>query len=243
MRRFVPGRFVLKISGEALSGGRGFGADPTVMTEVAESVARAHESGFQIAVVVGGGNYFRGGADSGWTIARAELDNVGILGTVMNGIFLRGALQSLGIDDVRLMTAIPIPSMGEPYIRLRAQHHLDKGKVLILAGGNGQPFVTTDYPSVQRAIELDAEALLVAKNGVGGVMTADPKVDPSARMLTRLSHEDIIDRRIKVMDQAAFVLAKEHALTLKVFDVSRLDQLTSICDGEQIGTLVESSPS
>ncbi|GAB3891521.1 UMP kinase [Kibdelosporangium lantanae] len=243
MRKFVPGRFVLKISGEALSGDRGFGSDPGVTAWFARSVATAYRAGFQIAVVVGGGNYFRGGSNSGWTIPRAELDNVGILGTVMNGIFLRGALQNCDVDEVRLMTAIPIPSVGEPYIRLRAQHHLEQGKVLILAGGNGQPFVTTDYPSVQRAIELDAEALLVAKNGVSGVMTADPKLDASATVLSYLSHEDVIDRRIKVMDQAAFVLAMEHALTLKVFDVSRLDQLTAICDGQQIGTLVESRTS
>jgi uridylate kinase len=199
----------------------------------------AHRAGFQIAVAVGGGNYFRGGSESGWTIPRAERDNVGILGTVMNGIFLRGALQNCGIDDVRLMTAIPIPSIGEPYIRLRADHHLQKGKVLILAGGNGQPFVTTDYPSVQRAVELDAEALLVAKNGVSGIMTADPKLDSSATLLNRLTHEDVIRRRITVMDQAAFVLAMEQRLTLRVFDVAELSQLTDICRGESLGTVVE----
>jgi len=239
MRIPITGRFVLKISGEALSGERGFGCDPVVMDRFAARVAEAHLAGFQMAVVVGGGNYFRG-SDSGWNIPRAERDNVGILGTVMNGIFLRGALAHRGVEEPRLMTAIPIPSVGEPYIRLRADHHLNNGRVLILAGGNGQPYVTTDYPSVQRAIELDAEALLVANNGVSGIMTADPKLDSSARLLSRLSHEDVIDRRIKVMDQAAFVLAMENALTLKVFDVAEIDQLSAICRGEHIGTLVES---
>ncbi|NUT19781.1 MAG: uridine monophosphate kinase [Hamadaea sp.] len=236
----MPKRFVLKVSGEALSGKKGFGSDPEVITHLASCLAEARGAGYQLAVVVGGGNYFRGGDESGWTIPRTERDNVGILGTVMNGIFLRGALLNCGVDDARLMTAIPIPSIAEPYIRLRADHHLNKGKVLILAGGNGQPFVTTDYPSVQRAIELDAEALLVAKNGVSGIMTADPKVDASARLLDKLSHEDVIDRRIRVMDQAAFVLAMENSLTLKVFDVAVLNQLTEICGGEHIGTLVES---
>lgn len=132
-------------------------------------------------MVVGGGNYFRGEAGSGWEISRVERDNVGILGTVINGIFLRGTLLSRGVD-VRLMTAIAIPAIGEPYIRLRADNHLRNGKVVVLAGGNGQPFVTTDYPAVQRAIELDAQTLLVAKNGVEGIMTADPKLDVSATL-------------------------------------------------------------
>ncbi|HEY2791926.1 MAG TPA: uridine monophosphate kinase, partial [Micromonosporaceae bacterium] len=212
MRKSVPRRFVIKISGEALSGEHGFGCDPHAVRHFASCLADAHRAGFQIAVMVGGGNFFRGGADAGWSIPRTERDNVGILGTVMNGIFLRGALTDAGVEDVRLMTAIPIPSIGEPYLRLRADHHLHNGRVVILAGGNGQPFVTTDYPSVQRAIELDAQALLVGKNGVSGIMTADPKLDASARLLRRITHEDVVERRIKVMDQAAFVLAMEHEL-------------------------------
>lgn len=238
MRRFVPGRFVLKVSGEFLAGPHDFGSDPATTAALAAHVADAHRAGYQVAVVVGGGNYFRGGSDDGWDIPRAERDNVGILGTVMNGIFLRGALQNCGVEDVRLMTAIPTPSVAEPYIRLRAHHHLEKGKVLILAGGNGQPFVTTDYPSVQRAVELDAEALLVAKNGTAGIMTADPKLDPSATLLDHITHDEVLRRNLRVMDQAAFVLAREHALTLRVFDVAELHRLAELCRGEHIGTVV-----
>jgi uridylate kinase len=233
----VKDRFVLKISGEALSPPGGFGSDPQIMGAFADHIKAAREAGFQLAIVVGGGNYFRGGAEGGWHIPRAERDNVGILGTVINGIFLRGALLSRGVD-CRLMTAVAIPAMGEPYIRLRADNHLRNGQVVVLAGGNGQPYVTTDYPAVQRAIELDAEALLVAKNGVAGIMTADPKLDSSATLLRSMTYQDALDQRLKVMDQAAFVLAMEHKLTLKVFDVAALDRLTEICQGQNIGTVV-----
>lgn len=232
-------RFVLKISGEALSPAGGFGADPHIVGSFADHIKDASEAGFQLAVVVGGGNYFRGGDGSGWDIPQAERDNVGILGTVMNGIFLRGALLSRGVD-VRLMTAIAIPAVGEPYIRLRADNHLRSGKVVVLAGGNGQPYVTTDYPAVQRALELEAEALLVAKNGVEGIMTADPKIDASATLVESITHEDIVDQRLRVMDQAAFVLAMEHKLKLNVFDVVRLNELVAICRGERVGSVVVS---
>lgn len=233
----MKARFVLKISGEALSTPGGFGSDPRTMGAFADYIKAATEAGFQLAIVVGGGNYFRGGAGGGWDIPRAERDNVGILGTVINGIFLRGALLSRGVD-VRLMTAVAIPAMGEPYIRLRADNHMSNGRVVVLAGGNGQPYVTTDYPAVQRAIELDAEALLVAKNGVSGIMTADPKLDSSATLVPSMSYDDALDQRLKVMDQAAFVLALEHKLPLRVFDVAALDRLTEICQGQNIGTIV-----
>ena len=229
---------MLKLSGEALASDEGFGSDPTVMGAIADQIKQTTEVGFQLAIVVGGGNYFRGGTEQGWGIPRAERDNVGILGTVMNGIFLRGALLIRGVD-VRLMTAVPIPSMGEPYIRLRADNHLNKGRVVVLAGGNGQPYVTTDYPAVQRAVELSARALLVAKNGVAGIMTADPKLDASATLVPSMSYDDALDQRLKVMDQAAFVLAMEHRLPLKVFDVAALHRLTEICQGENIGTIVQ----
>ncbi len=234
----MENRFVLKISGEALSPPEGFGSDPKIMGEFADHIKAAMEAGFQLAIVVGGGNYFRGGTGGGWDIPRAERDNVGILGTVINGIFLRGALLSRGVD-VRLMTAVPIPSMGEPYIRLRADNHLNSGRAVVLAGGNGQPYVTTDYPAVQRAIELNAKALLVAKNGVAGIMTADPKLDSSATLVPAITYDDVLDQRLKVMDQAAFVLAMEHHLPLKVFDVAALDRLVDICRGENIGTVVK----
>ncbi len=149
-------------------------------------------------------------------IERAAADSVGILGTVMNGLMLRGVLKARGDREVRVMTAIPIPSVAEPFIRLKAQAHLENGYVVILAGGIGQPYVTTDYPSVQRALELNADALLVAKHGVDGVYTADPRIDPTARRYDRLSFSEAIAKDLRVMDPSAFILARDHKLTLHV---------------------------
>jgi uridylate kinase len=146
----VVARFLLKVSGEGLSGERGFGTDPDRISELAGSLSAARRRGHELAVIVGGGNYFRGAVAGRWTIPRAEGDNVGILGTIINGILLRGALTERAVDEARLMSAVTIPAMAEPYVRLRAERHLDKGRILILAGGNGQPFVSTDYPAVQR---------------------------------------------------------------------------------------------
>ena len=158
-------RLVVKLSGEALAGTAGSGVDPASLAHVAQEILSVHDLGVQIAVVVGGGNYFRGRMAEGWGISRAEADNIGMLGTVMNALMLRGVLTASGGGDVRVMTAIPIQSVAEPFIRLRAVHHLDRGLIVLLAGGIGQPYVTTDYPAVQRALELDADALLVAKIG------------------------------------------------------------------------------
>lgn len=231
-------RFLLKVSGEGLSGERGFGTDPDRIGELAASLSAAQGRGHELAVIVGGGNYFRGADMSRWTIPRAEGDNVGILGTIINGIFLRGALAEQGISDGRLMTAVTIPAMAEPYVRLRAERHLDKGRIVILAGGNGQPFVSTDYPAVQRALELGASRLLVAKNGTPGVFTADPRQDPDARLLRSISHEEAVRRRLRVMDPAAFVLAAEHGLPIQVFGVEDIPRLADICDGAVAGTMV-----
>jgi uridylate kinase len=192
----------------------------------------------QVAVVVGGGNYFRGRMAEDWGIGRAEADNIGMLGTVMNALMMRGALTARTSADVRVMTAIPMESVAEPYIRLRAMSHLGKGSIVILAGGIGQPYVTTDYPSVQRALELDADALLVAKRGVDGIYDADPETSPDARRYDRLTYAEAIDRDIKVMDTSAFVLAGEQGLTMHVFDIGPPGSMRSICSGQDVGTLV-----
>ena len=173
-------RVAVKLSGEALAGTAGHGVDPASLAHVAREILSVHDLGVQIAVVVGGGNYVRGRMAEGWGISRAEADNIGMLGTVMNALMLRGVLTASGGTDVRVMTAIPMQSVAEPFIRLRAVHHLDRGLIVLLAGGIGQPYVTTDYPSVQRALELDADALLVAKHGVDGVYDSDPKLNPAA---------------------------------------------------------------
>ena len=171
-------RVVVKLSGEALAGSGSSGVDPASLSRVAEEVLSVHDLGVQVAVVVGGGNYFRGRMAEGWGISRAEADNIGMLGTIMNALMLRGALTARTDADVRVMTAVPIHSVAEPFIRLRAMHHLERGMIVLLAGGIGQPYVTTDYPAVQRALELDADALLVAKRGVDGVLRHRPAPQP-----------------------------------------------------------------
>lgn len=232
-------RVVVKLSGEALAGAAGTGADPASLARVADEVLSVHSLGVQVAVVVGGGNYFRGRMADGWGISRAEADNIGMLGTVMNALMLRGALTARTDADVRVMTAVPIHSVAEPFIRLRAVHHLERGFIVVLAGGIGQPYVTTDYPAVQRALELDADALLVAKHGVDGVYDSDPKHNPHAEKFTTLTYEEALAADIRIMDTSAFVLANEQALTMHVFNVAAYGAMRAICEGDDgIGTKI-----
>lgn len=233
-------RVVLKLSGEALAGETGWGVDPAKLAHLADEVLAVHDLGVQVAVVVGGGNYFRGRMAEGWGIGRAEADNIGMLGTVMNALMLRGALTGRTETDVRVLTAVPMQSVAEPFIRLRAVSHLDQGRIVVLAGGIGQPYVTTDYPSVQRALELEAAALLVAKRDIDAVYDRDPNTHTDARRFDRLTYAEAIDQGIKVMDTSAFVLAGEHDLTMHVFDVAQQQLMRRICLGEDIGTLVTS---
>ena len=231
-------RVVVKLSGEALAGKGGSGADPASLARVAGELLSLHEMGVEVAVVVGGGNYFRGRMAEGWGISRAEADNIGILATVMNALMLRGALTARTDTDVRVMTAIEINNVAEPFIRLRAVHHLDRKMIVVLAGGIGQPYVTTDYPAVQRSLELDADALLVAKNGVDGVYDSDPKQNPDAKRFTSLTYDEAISAGIQVMDTSAFVLANEQNLTMHVFDVGAIGVMRRICQGEELGTRI-----
>jgi uridylate kinase len=231
-------RVVVKLSGEALAGAGGTGADPASLARVADEVLSVHELGVQVAVVVGGGNYFRGRMADGWGISRAEADNIGMLGTVMNALMLRGALTARTEADIRVMTAVPIHSVAEPFIRLRAVHHLERGMIVVLAGGIGQPYVTTDYPAVQRALELDADALLVAKHGVDGVYDSDPKINPNAVKYTSLTYDEAIATGVRIMDTSAFVLANEQSLTMHVFDVGAIGVMRGICEGEELGTRI-----
>jgi uridylate kinase len=231
-------RVVVKLSGEALSGAAATGVDPASLARVADEVLSVHNLGVQVAVVVGGGNYFRGRMAEGWGISRAEADNIGMLGTVMNALMLRGALTARTDADIRVMTAMPIHSVAEPFIRLKAMHHLDRGFVVVLAGGIGQPYVTTDYPAVQRALELEADALLVAKHGVDGVYDSDPKHNPDAVRFTNLTYEEALAADIRIMDTSAFVLANEQSLTMHVFDVAAVGVMKSICEGAELGTRI-----
>ena len=231
-------RVVVKLSGEALSGETGTGVDPVSLAHVANEVLSVHDLGVQVAVVVGGGNYFRGRMAEGWGISRAEADNIGMLGTVMNALMLRGALTARTETDVRVMTAVPVQSVAEPFIRLKAMYHLERGFIVVLAGGIGQPYVTTDYPAVQRALELEADALLVAKHGVDGVYDSDPKINPDAKRYTTLTYEEALAADIRIMDTSAFVLANEQALTMHVFDVAGIGVMRQICEGAELGTRI-----
>jgi uridylate kinase len=231
-------RVVLKLSGEALAGPNGWGVDPGALAHLADEVLSVQQLGVEVAVVVGGGNYFRGRMADDWGIGQAEADNIGMLGTVMNALMLRGALTARTDVDVRVMTAMPMQSVAEPYIRLRAMRHLNRGLIVVLAGGIGQPYVTTDYPAVQRALELDADALLVAKRGVDGVYDKDPNQYPDAVRYERLSHQQALAAGVRVMDTSALVLADEHNLTIHVFDVAATGVMRRICQGTDLGTRI-----
>jgi uridylate kinase len=231
-------RVVVKLSGEALAGSAGWGVDPASLAHVATEVLSVSDLGVQVAVVVGGGNYFRGRMAEGWGISRAEADNIGMLGTVMNALMLRGALTARTAADVRVMTAVPIQSVAEPFIRLRGLRHLEEGRIVLLAGGIGQPYVTTDYPAVQRALELDADALLVAKRGVDGVYDSDPRLNPDAVRYSRLTYDEALAAGVRVMDTSAFVLANEQSLTMHVFDVAAVGIMRGICEGAELGTVI-----
>ncbi len=231
-------RVVLKISGEALAGERGWGVDPVSLAHVAREILAVRELGVQVAVVIGGGNYFRGRMADGWGIGRAEADNIGMLATVMNALMMRGVLTGDSSIDVRVMTAVPMNSVAEPFIRLRAIRHLEHGAVVLLAGGIGQPYVTTDYPAVQRALELGADTLLVAKRGVDGVYDDDPNKNPNARRYTELTYSEALTKNIKVMDTSAFVLGNEQNLLMHVFDVAATGAMRSLCEGVEIGTRI-----
>jgi len=234
-------RVVIKLSGGALSGPEPIGLDGAALERVADEVLSVAGRGVQVALVVGGGNFFRGSLAEHWGIERAEADSVGMLGTVMNGLMLRGVLKARGQREVRVMTALPIPSVAEPFIRLRAHAHLERGHLVIVAGGIGQPYVTTDYPSVQRSLELEADALMVAKHGVDGVYTADPRLDPHARRYESLSFRDAIANDLRVMDPSAFILARDHGLTLHVFDIEHAGAMLRILDGDAVGTEISNT--
>ncbi len=196
--------------------------------------------GVEVSLVIGGGNIFRGNMAESWGIERAEADNIGTLATVVNSLMLRGVLKAKTQKEVRVMTAIPATSVAEPYIRLRAIHHLEKGYIVIFAGGNGQPYVTTDYPSVQRAIEVNCDALLVAKQGIDGVLNADPKFDKEARKFRSLHYNDVLLHNLKVMDQSAFILARDYNLPMHVFNFDQPGSMKEICEGKNNGTIISS---
>lgn len=232
-------RVLIKLSGGALAGKEGIGFDPNMIDHIVSEVLSVASLGVQVAILTGGGNIFRGNVSEIWGIERAEADNIGVMGTVINSLMLRGALTAKSDKEIRVMTSTPMNAIAEPYIRLRAIHHLDKGYIVLLAGGIGQPYVTTDYASVQRALELRCDALLVAKQGVDGIYSADPKKDPSARKFKTLSYDDIVKEDLRVMDQSALLLARDYGLPLHIFDFDTKGLMKSIISGDDnVGTYI-----
>ena len=229
-------RILLKLSGELLAGTAGHGIDDSVITSVADEIRQVHEMGVQIGIVTGGGNIYRGLAASTRGMDRVGADYMGMLATVINGLALQHALEKRGLYT-RLMSAIEMARVCEPYIRRRAVRHLEKGRIVILAAGTGNPYFTTDTAAALRAIETGADVILKATR-VDGVFSGDPEKDPAATFFPRISYLDILNRGLKVMDSTAISLCMDNRLPLVVFNVGQPGNLTRVIDGELVGTRV-----
>ena len=230
-------RVLLKLSGEALMGSLEYGADPDRIAAIAASIKKVADSGVQFGIVVGAGNIYRGlqGAASG--MDRATADYMGMLATVLNGLALQDALEKLGAHT-RVQSAITISEVAEPYIRRRAIRHLEKGRIVIFAAGTGNPFFTTDTAAALRALEIHADAILMAKHGVDGVYTADPHAATDAEFLPQLTHHEAIERRLSVMDSTALSLCMDNSLPIHVFNMDDETNIERIVSGERVGTVV-----
>ncbi|ADJ29128.1 UMP kinase [Nitrosococcus watsonii] len=229
-------RILLKFSGEALIGEVGYGIDPKVVQQIALELRELNRIGIEIGLVVGGGNIFRGAGLAAVGMDRVTGDHMGMLATVMNALALQDALERLGIF-CRVMSAIRINEVCEDYLRRRAIRHLEKGRLVIFAAGTGNPFFTTDTAASLRAIEIGAE-LLIKATKVDGVYSADPLVNPDAQFISRLSYDQVIERKLAVMDTTAIIMCRDHSLPLRVFDMHKAGALTHIVKGEDVGTLV-----
>jgi uridylate kinase len=229
-------RVLLKISGEALMGSREFGLDPATVTRVAQEVKQAHELGVECCLVIGGGNIFRGIAGASQGMQRASADYMGMLATVMNALAMQNALEQAGVDT-RVQSAIPMQSICEPYIRRRATRHLEKGRVVIFAGGTGNPYFTTDTAAALRASEMGCQVLLKGTK-VDGVYSADPKFNPTAERYSQLSHHDVLSRDLKVMDAAAISLARENGIPIIIFSIHTPGMFAQVMKGAGRYTLI-----
>ena len=230
-------RVLLKLSGEALMGDLDYGTDPIRVRAIAQNVARVHDRGVEVAIVVGGGNIYRGLAAAAKGMDRATGDYMGMLATVLNALALQDALEKADIAT-RVQSALTISEVAEPYIRRRAVRHLEKGRVVIFAAGTGNPFFTTDTAAALRAAELHAEVVLMAKNGVEGVYSADPAKDPTAEFIPEIAHKDALTRGLQVMDSTAFALCMDNNLPIIVFNMADDTNIDRIVSGERVGTLV-----
>ena len=234
-------RVMLKVSGEALMGPAAYGIDPPTVAAIAQQIQAASGLGVQVAVVVGGGNIWRGAQVSQTGMDRATADYAGMLATVINALALQDAIEHAG-GDVRTQTAIPIQQVAEPYIRRRAMRHLEKQRVVIFAAGTGNPYMTTDTAAALRAVEMACDVLLIAKNRVDGVYDADPRKQPDARRFSRLSYMDALNLRLEVMDSTALTICMENDLPIVVFDLNRPDNILRVALGEPVGTLISATP-
>ena len=231
-------RVLLKLSGEALAGEKGFGIDPETVKKVAEELKEVYALGAEIAIVCGGGNIWRGVTGEKIGMERAQADYMGMLATIMNGLALQDTLEALGVPT-RVQTAIEMKAVAEPYIRRRAERHLEKGRVVIFAGGTGSPYFSTDTTSALRAAEINADVILMAKNGVDGVYNADPKLDETAVKFDNLTHMDVITKGLHGMDSTASTMSMDHHIPLVVFNMNESGNIKRVVQGEEIGTTVE----
>ncbi len=230
-------RVLIKLSGESLMGEQDYGTDPDRVAAVAAAIRGVHDLGVQVAIVVGAGNIYRGMAGAAAGMDRATADYMGMLATVLNALPLQDALEKLGVTT-RVQSALDITEVAEPYIRRRADRHLEKHRVVIFAAGTGNPFFTTDTAAALRAAEVHCDAILMAKNGVEGVYTADPRTDPDARLIDEITHMAAIEQRLRVMDSTALTLCMENRLPIHVFNMDDERNIVRIVSGERIGTLV-----
>ncbi|RRD51470.1 UMP kinase [Arachnia propionica] len=229
-------RVLLKLSGEVFGGGK-LGVDPVVVSGIAKEVAAVVSQGTQVAVVVGGGNYFRGAELSQNGMARDRADYMGMLGTVMNAIALQDFLEKEGIDT-RVQSAIHMAQVAEPYIPRRAERHLEKGRLVIFGAGSGMPYFSTDTVAAQRALEIGAEVLLMGKQGVDGVYDSDPRTNAQAKRFDHLTHDEFLAKDLKVADATALALARDNSLNLVFFNLSERGNIGRVVQGDPIGTLV-----
>ena len=230
-------RILIKLSGEALAGEKGVGIDIETVKTIAKEIAEVHSSGVEIALVIGGGNLWRGEPAAAAGMDRVQADYTGMLGAVMNALVMADSLQQNSVDT-RVQTSIPMQNVAEPYIRGRALRHLEKNRIVIFAAGIGSPYFSTDTTAALRAAEIDAEAILMAKNGVDGVYNADPKKDANAVKFDELTHGEVIKRGLKIMDATASTLSMDNDIDLVVFNMNQAGNIKRVVFGEAIGTTV-----
>lgn len=235
-------RILIKLSGEALAGDKGVGIDIPTVQSIAKEIAEVHNSGVQIALVIGGGNLWRGEPAAEAGMDRVQADYTGMLGTVMNALVMADSLQQYGVDT-RVQTAIPMQTVAEPYVRGRALRHLEKNRIVVFGAGIGSPYFSTDTTAALRAAEIEAEAILMAKNGVDGVYNADPKKDANAVKFDELTHVEVIKRGLKIMDATASTISMDNDIDLVVFNMSETGNIKRVVLGEQIGTTVSNKAS